>query len=123
MTLTYKHRDCAECGASFQPRRSDEFFCSIPCRKNFDNRAMARGRDLYHLFMTLRYDRGLAKAMNVWSILCRMCETWRAEDHRERAGRPSWSHPKRILDKLPVVMVAKDVYVGRENFGRKAIGR
>lgn len=110
---TYRPKCCAECGDSFQPRRHDEYFCSIPCRKTFDNRAMTRGRDLYHLFMVMRYERGLAKALGVWAIICRMAMEWRKQDNEERDGRASWMAPQRAIDKLPVTIKCGDVYVGQ----------
>lgn len=115
----YKARCCNECGESYAPRRCDEFFCSIPCRKAFDNRAMTRGRELYHLFMVMRYERGIAKAMGVWAIMCRMAMMWKTEDDRERGGRKSWQAPKRVIAKLPVTLQATDVYVRQEKFGRR----
>lgn len=115
----YRARCCNECGESYTPRRRDEYFCSIPCRKAFDNRAMVRGRELYHLFMVMRYERGIAKALGVWAIMCRMAMTWREEDERERAGRKSWSAPRKIIDKLPLTLRLTDVYVNRERFGRR----
>lgn len=116
----YRPRCCNECGGEYAPRRADEFFCSTPCRKAFDNRRMTRGRDLYDLFMALRYERGLAKVSGLWAIACRMAQEWRAEDEAKRGGRKSWLPVKRALDRLPVVMVEKDVYARREKFGRNA---
>ena len=116
----YQSRACNECGGTYTPRRCDEFFCSTPCRKAFDNRAMVRGRDLYHLFMTLRYERGAAKLLGVWAIVCRMAMEWRKEDEEERNGRKSWMAPKRAIGKLPVALQSTDVYVGKEKIGRRA---
>lgn len=113
----YRSRCCNECGESYTPRRMDEFFCSIPCRKAFDNRAMVRGRELYHLFMVMRYERGIAKALGVWAIMCRMAMMWKDEDDKERAGRKSWASPKRIIRKLPVVMQATDVTIIQDRTG------
>lgn len=110
----YRPRCCNECGSDYTPRRADEFFCSTACRKTFDNRRMTRGRDLYDLFMALRYERGLAKVSGLWAIACRMAQEWRQEDEAARAGRKSWLPVKRALDRLPVVMIEKDVYARRE---------
>lgn len=120
MTLRYSARSCNECGQTYTPRRCDEFFCSTDCRKTFDNRAMVRGRELYHLFMVMRYERGLAKALGVWAIMCRMALMWRQEDEAERGGRKSWQAPSRVIEKLPVSIKASGVYVGKEVIGRKA---
>lgn len=81
---------------------------------------MVRGRDLYHLFMTLRYERGAAKLLGVWAIVCRMAMEWRKEDEAQRAGRKSWIAPKRAIGKLPVTLQSTDVYVGKEKIGRPA---
>lgn len=116
----YQSRACNECGNTYTPRRCDEFFCSTKCRKDFDNRAMVRGRDLYHLFMTLRYERGAAKLLGVWAIVCRMAMEWRKEDEAERNGRKSWMAPKRAIGKLPVTVQATDVFVGKQKIGRVA---
>jgi hypothetical protein len=121
MTITrskYRARCCNECGTDYSPRRADEFYCSTPCRKAFDNRAMTRGRDLYHLFMAMRYERGLAKGRGLWAIACRLAQEWRAEDDAERGGRKSWQSVTKSLDRLPVVMTTKDVYVRPEKIGR-----
>lgn len=118
MALKYKSRECNECGAPYTPRRCDEFFCSVPCRKTFDNRAMTRGRELYHLFMVMRYERGLAKMLGIWAIMCRMATAWREEDAKERGGRKSWQAPAKIVSKLPISVQAKDVYRGALKVGR-----
>lgn len=114
----YRPRCCNECGDGYTPRRADEFYCSIPCRKAFENRRMVRGRDLYDLFMCLRYERGVARALGIWAIACRLAQGWREEDTRDRDGRKSWMPAKRVIDKMPVTMKEVDVYVRREKFDR-----
>lgn len=79
---------------------------------------MVRGRDLYDLFMALRYERGLAKAKGVWAIACRLAQSWREEDERERAGRKSWQPVKKVLDRMPVAMTTVDVFIGKDRVGR-----
>jgi hypothetical protein len=116
--IKYACRQCNECGQSYEPSRRDEFFCSIPCRKQFDNRAMVRGRDLYHLFMVMRYERGLAKTLGIWAIICRMALSWRQEDEAERGGRKSWDNPQKVIGRLPVVMQAKEATVIYQRAGR-----
>lgn len=96
----YKARCCNECGENYTPRRADQFFCSTPCRKDFENRAMERGRDLYHLFMVMRYERGLAKLRGVWAVACALGRVWRTEDERERAGRKSWLPYARAMERM-----------------------
>lgn len=105
----YRNRCCNECGADYQPRRADEFYCSIVCRKAFDNRRMVRGRDLYDLFMAMRYERGFAKTRGIWAIACRLAEMWRDEDKAQRDGRKSWSAAK-VISNLPVVITTADVF-------------
>jgi hypothetical protein len=60
---------CTECGAPFLAHarlaRHAEF-CGTECRKAFNNRRAMRGATLYDLFMTLRYERGLAAKLHVW---------------------------------------------------------
>lgn len=90
----------------------------IPCRKAFDNRAMVRGRELYHLFMALRYERGLAKVLGLWAIMCRLGMVWREEDLVERDGRNSWQRPSKVVDRLPVVLQTTGVYQAKEKIGR-----
>lgn len=115
-----KTRCCLECGSSFQPSRFDVRFCTIPCRKAFDNRAMARGRDLYYLFMALRYERGLAKVKGLWAIACRLGMVWREEDNREREGRKSWYAPDLVLSRLPVEVTAGDYLKINHSIGKKS---
>jgi hypothetical protein len=93
----YRERRCNECGEAYTPRRVDEFYCSTPCRKSFENRRMVRGKELYDLFMVMRYDRGAAKLLGVWNLMCRLALHWREEDDRDRAGRKSWLSPNRAL--------------------------
>lgn len=114
-----KMRCCLECGSSFHPSRYDVRFCTVPCRKAFDNRAMARGRDLYYLFMALRYERGLAKAKGLWAIACRLGTLWREEDAMEREGRKSWYALDLVLSRLPISVTASDYTKMNHKIGRK----
>lgn len=82
---------CIECQASFQPQKAHARFCSTPCRKAFNNRRALRGALLYDAFMSLRYERGWAKAVGLWSLICRLAAEWVEED--ERAGRQSFVRP------------------------------
>jgi hypothetical protein len=88
---------------------------------DFENRMMTRGRELYSLFMVMRYERGVARMRGVWAIACRLAQGWREEDERERDGRQSWIPAKRALAKFPVTMTVADVYVKREKFGRAGV--
>jgi len=83
-------RACLECGDSFQAFQRHGQFCSSTHRKDWNNRRMVRGSELYDLFMICRHERGLAKAKGYWNLMCRMAAEWRFEDERDRAGRKSW---------------------------------
>lgn len=106
---------CLECGNSTTAGRT---FCCQGCRLTFNNRRLQRGAALYDLFMVMRYERGKAKAMGIWAIICRLAKDFREEDERLRNGRRSWQNPRDVLDRLPVIMITKDVFIGRDNTGR-----
>jgi len=95
---------CRECGEPFEaPSKrsgSKPLFCSVPCKKEFANRRMLRGARLYDMFMLLRYERGLAKVRGIWALTCELARQWRAEDQRERGGRPSWRPYEELHDAL-----------------------
>lgn len=92
-------RVCAECGQSFRAHRDHAEFCTVECRKAFNNRRALRGAELYDLFMCLRYERGIARALKVWNLLCRMAQGFREDDQREREGRNSWRPARQVLDR------------------------
>jgi len=94
-------RTCQVCGGLYTSPVLTARFCGRECRSAYDNRIKARGVILYHLFMALRYERGLAKIIGLWSLICRAASHWRAEDEAERAGRASWSPPQSIIQKNP----------------------
>lgn len=94
-------RACRECGAPFVPGNTHGEFCSTACRKAFANRRMTRGAELYDLLMVLRYERPLARAKSVFTLLCRAAQRFREARLRERAGRPSWEHPDKIVSRRP----------------------
>ena len=95
---------CAECGAPFLAHarlaRHAEF-CGDACRKGFNNRRAMRGAVLFDLFMTLRYERGLAQKLHVWKMICRLAMDWRTEDKQQREGRKSWRNAKAVLAERP----------------------
>jgi len=89
---------CIECGSQFTKTRDHEqFFCSNGCRTSHANRRKTRGADLYDLFMTMRYDRGVAKVLGVWAIMCRMAQAWNEED--VAAGRRSFMPARKVLER------------------------
>jgi hypothetical protein len=92
-------RTCAECGDAFRSDKQHAEFCTLVCRRAFNNRRMVRGAELYDLFMCLRYERGIARALKVWKLLCRMAQGFREEDQRERAGRNSWQPARKVLER------------------------
>jgi hypothetical protein len=81
---------CRECGSPFSAQRSTREFCSSNCRAQFHNRQARHGRDFFSAVMAIRYDRDAAKEARMWSLLCRMAAAVKAEDNRNRNGRPSW---------------------------------
>ncbi len=53
------------------------------------------------MLMCMRFDRPLAKAMGLWTILCRMASHWRDEDKQHRHARQSWQNPQKIINNKP----------------------
>lgn len=92
-------RCCRECGAALNPERQGVLFCSGPCRQAFQNRRRERGAELYDLFMLHRCQRPVGKRIRAVFIMCRLASRWRAEDQRQRAGRPSWSPPEAVAER------------------------
>lgn len=91
------HR-CAECDNPISGRTKQ--FCSTKCRMAFNNRRMQRGAEIYDLFRALRLERDQAKALGLWSEICRLEFVWQQEDDRERPGRRSYVPPKKALAHL-----------------------
>jgi hypothetical protein len=92
-------RTCRECGAAFTARRASVDFCSAACRGALNNRRLKRGGQLYDLVMAWRFDRTAAAASGAQSLLCRMAAAFKAEDDRDRAGRPSWDDVARVRER------------------------
>lgn len=90
---------CQECSKPFQSSKRHAAFCSTACRMAWNNRRAQRGSELYDLVMCMRYERGLAKALGLWSIVCHLCQLWKAEDDKE--GHKSYGNPQAILDRKP----------------------
>ena len=87
---------CQECGGPVACKRADAIFCSLPCRRVFNNRRIQRGGEFYDLIMEMRFDRKRADATKAWSLLCTIAGRFRDEDKTERAGRRSWSSSTRM---------------------------
>jgi hypothetical protein len=88
---------CRECGQVFQRKRATAAFCSSKHRSQFHNRAASRGADLFHLFMSWRFDRAAARKARAWSLMCRLAATYAAEDAERRGGRPSYETVGEVL--------------------------
>lgn len=96
---THTHR-CLECSAPLSGRRKGQEFCSTAHRQAFNNRRMQRGAELYDLFRALRRERSTAKAMNLWTQICRLELGWQMEDEKKRPGRRSYMPPTKALANL-----------------------
>lgn len=62
---------------------------------------MQRGAEMYDIIMTMRFNRPLAAAMGLWTILSRMASEARQEDKEQRGGRRSWRRPKDVIEAKP----------------------
>lgn len=72
---------CLECQKEMPPtHRHDRKFCGVDCRNKFNNRQQERGKQLYPLFMAMRFDRAGAKEAGAWAVMCRMASEWNEED-------------------------------------------
>lgn len=91
--------ECLECGKAAVSTAVNAEFCCSACRKAWNNRRLVRGAELYDFMMVLRFDRGRAKALRLWTLMCRLVALFRDEDWRERGGRRSWSPAEQVLDK------------------------
>ena len=101
MTIHQFKRTCSECGEPFQSTMAHADFCGAPCRKAWNNRRAVRGAEIYDLFMCIRHERGVARAVKAWNLICRLASMYRDEDHRERAGRKSWRSARDVLARRP----------------------
>lgn len=91
---------CIECEKPMDAPRIGQEFCSPACRQAFNNRRMQRGAELYDLFRALRRERSEAKALNIWTELCRLELHYQTEDDKQRPGRRSYMPPKKALANL-----------------------
>ena len=93
---------CLECGKAFREGvRPSQEFCSAACRAAFNNRRKQRGALLYDLVMALRFERGLARFIGLWTVVCACASIFRQEDHRDRDGRKSWRDPRDVIAEKP----------------------
>lgn len=103
---TYK-RCCSECGTEFVAKRSHAEFCRTACKTAFNNRRFRIGAVFFDLFMAIRYERDLAKALQLWSVLCRLAEQTRQDDIDKRGGRKSWGNVKEWIMNNPWASVTR----------------
>lgn len=96
---THEHC-CLECSKPLSTRRKGKEFCNASCRQRFNNRRMQRGAELYDLFRALRRERSKAKAMNLWTEICRLELGWNMDDEKKRPGRRSYMPPSKALANL-----------------------
>lgn len=90
-------RACQECQNEFSPSRYTSKFCSVKCRKEFNNRRAMRGAILYDAFMGHRYDRKAAADAGMdWKFICRIGEMFHAQDEAE--GRVSARPVKEVME-------------------------
>lgn len=92
---------CLECGDDFEALKPFGAFCCPAHRRDWNNRRQTRGAELYDLFMALRFQRGLAQALALWKLVCRLAAAYRDEDWRDRAGRLSWRSPRDVVAERP----------------------
>lgn len=111
---------CRECGQPFEAKRTTRQFCGPACRSGFNNRKATRGAQLYDLVMSMRFVR--AEAKDALFLLCRAAARFKAEDERDRAGRPSWDDVETVRARNPSLL---STVVGRNVAGapRPGAGR
>lgn len=91
---------CQECDNHITDPQHGKTFCSRGCRQVFNNRRMKRGAELYDLFRALRRERSKAKALNLWTQICRLELEWQMQDEAQRPGRKSYMPPEKALANL-----------------------
>lgn len=106
-------KTCPECGTAVEGAKT---FCSAPCRKAWNNRRMTRGAVLYDAFLALRYDRGWAKTVGLWQLICRLVSEWKDID--EKAGRETFARPEKWVDENRAWLRSKNL--GVIKIGRNA---
>lgn len=83
MAIKGKHV-CWECRTALEGRfMRRKQFCDPLCRAKWNNRRRKRGAELYDIFMCVRFQRGAAKALSLWTLMCAMASWWRLEDAAE----------------------------------------
>lgn len=78
---------CWETHRSLENAYPGSRFIDTKARTDWNNRRKTRGALVYDLLMAWRYDRPLATALGVFSIVCKMIRQWHEEDKAaERIG-------------------------------------
>jgi hypothetical protein len=81
--------NCPECRAHFEPRRSDQCYCSSRCNKAGSTRELARARRVYRALYHWRLEHRTFGAN--MRFVCREVAAWIRED-RERQRLPPPPH-------------------------------
>jgi predicted nucleic acid-binding Zn ribbon protein len=97
-------RICVVCGQEFMATQEHGKFCSDRHKVIFNNIRRTRGAQLYDFFMTIRYEREKAAALDAWSCICALAATFRDAD----AGKISWGDIREHLDKMPYLKKTAD---------------
>lgn len=116
--MTHK-ATCLNCGKVFESLRpkGTVIQCSPACRKEFNNRRMTRGAELYDLMMAVRYDRAEATESALWSKACALMAHYRADDDKARDSRRSWQSHKAVTERQPAVFAG--VAIGQRDKARR----
>lgn len=89
-------RICYETGTDLGADAKDgKHFSSDAARTTWNNRRKNRGAIIYDLLMAWRYDRPVAKALNVFSTICKLLAEWHREDGE--AGRIGYNDPNEVM--------------------------
>ncbi len=83
--------NCPECRAWFEPRRTDQGFCSVKCNQAANARELRRARRVYRALYHWRLNRrGEGIAANL-RFICNEVAAWIRED-REHQRQPPPPH-------------------------------
>jgi hypothetical protein len=83
--------NCPECRAHFEPRRSDQCYCSSRCNKAGSTRELARARRVYRALYHWRL--GHQTFGENMRFVCREIATWIREDRAsQRLPPPPHNH-------------------------------
>lgn len=90
---------CLECDARLTPSKRGQAkrFCCPAHAKAFNNIALKRGAQAYHLIRAMRRDRADAKRLNIWTELCRLELAWEDEDRAAGRVTKSYKPPEMAL--------------------------